>query len=190
MRVVVVVGLVLLACVSAAQVKRGKRAVTEGLVPPQDVVTGADIPVGGKPEQQDLWGEVRELRAVVKEIGELAVRQKIALAATQTDLAKLREVVKASESQAESQKAMIVEQAVQLGLTVSDVKALDGRVGLNEAELREHQPRLIEHAAQLKLLWIKLKSAEFEADELKSTNSGNCIRDEQKAWSILYIVIG
>lgn len=177
MRVVVLVGLVLLACVSAAQVKRGKRAVMGGLEPRQDAKTGADVPEEGKSEQQDLWGEVKELRALVREIGELAVRQKIVLAATQTDVAQLREVVKAGESQADSQRAMIVEQAVQLGQTVAEVKELGGRVGLSEAELREHQPKLIEHEAQLKLLWIKLKSAELEADELKSKNSGNCIGD-------------
>lgn len=68
---------------------------------------------------------------LVREIGKLAVRQKIASATTQTDAAQLLAKVKARESQ----RAMIVEQGVQLSLTVSEVKEQEGRMGVSEASL-------------------------------------------------------
>ncbi|CAB1316190.1 unnamed protein product [Coregonus sp. 'balchen'] len=129
--------------------------------------------------QADIWTELRELKAVVKKLGAVAVEHNMELTAARSQVTALEARLRASESQVESQvesqKSMMVEQAVRLSVTHSELKAMQAKLETGERVLQEHTNSMVKSNStetQVGEQGVDLTKLKAEVEELKRDSEG------------------
>ncbi|KAL2094492.1 hypothetical protein ACEWY4_009211 [Coilia grayii] len=125
----------------------------------------------GLVRQADTQTQLRELQAVVKKLGEVAVRHTMTLSATQSEVTSLETRVTAGERQAEDQSRRVGEQTLLLSAVTSDMRAVEARVETSEKRSQQHQTTITQLGMKLEVAYMQLQASKKQVDRLQEENA-------------------
>ena len=115
--------------------------------------------------QADVDRELRELQAVVKKLGEVAVRHTIALTTTESEVTGLETRLRAGELKAEDQRE-------HLTAVTSDMREVESRVETSERQSQQHQKKITQLGMKMEVAQMQLQASKKQVDRLQEENTG------------------
>ena len=133
----------------------------------------------GLNKQADIQTQLRELQAVVKKLGEVAVRHTIALTTTESDVNGLETRLRAGELKADDQRKLAVGQTLRLNSVTSDMREVESRVETSERQSQQHQTKITQLGMKMEVAQMQLQASKKQVDRLQEENTGT-ISDQNK----------
>ena len=122
--------------------------------------------------QADFDRELRELQAVVKKLGEVAVRHTIALTTTESEVTGLETRLRAGELKAEDQGKLAAGQTLRLNSVTSDMREVESRVETSERQSQQHQTKITQLGMKMEVAQMQLQASKKQVDRLQEENTG------------------
>ena len=126
----------------------------------------------GLNKQADIQTQLRELQAVVKKLGEVAVKHTIALSTTKSEVMGLGTQLRAGELKAEDQRE-------HLTAVTSDMREVESRVETSERQSQQHQKKITQLGMKMEVAQMLLQASKKQVDRLQEENTGT-ISDQNK----------
>ena len=126
----------------------------------------------GLVKQSDIPTQLRELQAVVKKLGEVAVRHTIALTTTESDVNGLETRLRAGELKADDQRKLAVGQTLRLNSVTSDMREVESRVETSERQSQQHQTKITQLGMKMEVAQMQLQASKKQVDRLQEENTG------------------